>query len=92
MTEDEHDLDLEMLVATAGQTEVRRLEGDDLYLWAKLISELEHLQQRVNTVGKSLLVKHGCTDPSFILTDAGYILTQQEFGRLHNEAGTNGTG
>lgn len=57
-----------------------RLQGDDLFVWAKLMSDLEHAQRALNDFGKGALRRNGYDLQQFALTNEGYIVSGSTSG------------
>lgn len=55
-----------------------RLEGDDLYAWAQLVSEWQRITQTKQTVAIQFMQQRGFTPGEYLLTDDGYIISQEE--------------
>lgn len=68
-----------------------RLADDDLYTWARLVSDLEHAQAALNRFGKDILVRAGLDPRLTSITNEGYILeNRSDLGRDLIEAARNG--
>lgn len=57
-----------------------RLDGDDLFAWAQIVTRTEHMMQAKQQMALAFLEARGYTPgPSgHLLTDDGYIVTQAE--------------
>lgn len=64
-----------------------RLEGDHLYQWARMIFQLQQGQATLKEFGAMCLQERGLA-ANHIITDDGFILTQEEFLSHQAEAGT----
>lgn len=53
--------------------ETERLEGDALYLWAKLITEAELIRRSIQDFGRQELERRGYSSEKMVITNAGYI-------------------
>ena len=69
-----------------------RLEGDDLYIWARLIADIEHAQRALDRYGSSILARSGLDARHVRISNEGYFLSR-DFGPRHEavEASPNGT-
>jgi len=69
-----------------------RLADDDLYTWARLVSDIEHAQQAIDRFGKSVLARSGYDPRTATITNDGYIIPTRS-GALGDvlEAARNGT-
>jgi hypothetical protein len=50
-----------------------RLEGDDLFVWAKICSEMEFVNQKLQAFGVSMLQKYGVS-PQTQIDPEGYLI------------------
>lgn len=55
-----------------------RLDGDDLFAWAQIISEESHVAQTKQALAMQFLEKRGFTPGEYLLSNDGYIVSQQE--------------
>jgi hypothetical protein len=53
-----------------------RLEGDALYLWAKLITEAELIRRSIQDFGRQELERRGYSPDEKVINNAGYIQTR----------------
>lgn len=58
-----------------------RLEGDALYEWAQLIGALRSLVERKQQLAVHLLEQMGYTPGPYLLSDDGYVVSQQDVER-----------
>jgi hypothetical protein len=58
-----------------------RLEGDALYEWAQTIAVIRSLAERKQQLAVRLLEQMGYTPGPYLLSDDGYVVSQQEVER-----------
>jgi hypothetical protein len=61
-----------------------RLDGDALFLWAKLITEAGLIQRSINDFGEQELRRRGYSPGEAIITNDGYIRRQQPNHRIED--------
>lgn len=64
----------ELLAAATRHGSLSRLEGDDLYTWARLISDIEHAQENLDRFGKQVMARSGFDPRTTTLTNDGYFI------------------
>lgn len=55
-----------------------RLDGDDLYEWARMMTEIELIRRRVEQVGQAWLRTHGFPLEGTTITNDGYVVVTTE--------------
>lgn len=55
-----------------------RLEGDDLYEWARMMTEIELIRRRVEQVGQTWLRAHGYALDGTTITNDGYVVVTED--------------
>jgi hypothetical protein len=51
-----------------------RMEGDELYTWARAVQQLEIAQQQVRGMMQAAVQQRGLPYPQYVADDAGYII------------------
>lgn len=59
-----------------------RLDGDDLFSWARMITQLAQMHQELKIYGRAALVARGLDPSEYTITNEGYILTQDQAARI----------
>src|SRR5262245_66118316 len=59
------------------QAHYPRLEGDDLYVWARLINEAEHARTNLRKFGQSIARKYRLPEDRLLITDDGYLVIEE---------------
>ena len=67
-----------------------RLEGDDLYEWARMMTEIELIRRRVELVGQAWLRAHGYPLDGTTITNDGYVLGSDDLSSPGRDEGGDG--
>lgn len=63
-----------------------RLDGDDLYVWAQMESEIGHLLETKQRLAIELMTKRGFTPGEYLLNAQGYILSRAQIDEAERRA------
>lgn len=61
------------------KTRPPRLEGDDLFTWAKRVTLTDLAIEQKQVMAVNFLAKYGLEAGDYLLSDDGYIVSRQEF-------------
>lgn len=68
------------------QIPTERLDGDQLFAWASVVTRERLLQQEKQTLAQEILNSRGKIPGEHLLSDDGYIITPEDLKRLRNQA------